>query len=568
MLAAFTSKPIDLSKGDMFFYADHLSPLWYITVIIVMVCTLSSSSKFLRFFSLTLLVGLFYGFPAMLLINPRINDQYPFMAEPLYVLLHGHLGNVHETYRSPGLALFFSQLLLTMGLKLSTIENIHFLSDFFALMNPIVITLILMVLSSRLNSNPTVSILLFLSFSYVYTMDFFHRQTFSIPLFFLLIYSIVKKNNLMVIVSSIALVFMHPGTPLFTWIAMAVSFTFLFPLKRLFRKNRFENNVITVFFYAMITLIVSWFGFHSATTYSILPPVVGAFEGFIRDVIEGSELLAVEKVAVGTTAEFRQLILIPRIMLMGTYLIIFWLVVLVNFLLILKRKLPVPVTLTIFTLFHIGFIPQVVPFIYWGIFNIRALLFVIYSSIFISPLHFSLAKQLISEKKVFSQNILRFFRQFIIATSIVSIILGPLLTYATVPFLHSSTAEIYAQQFVELKYDRENSMEPVAVTEYPVWIFYVLAEGDTVLTGIPENSTQVISDVNTGRYEVLVVGRHVTREPFYAPTGILFGSGKVETQSEFISKVVAYGDDHWNRVLDFSYNNQNLSSIVVVYVRG
>jgi len=547
---------------------DNLSPLWYITVIIVIVCLLTSTSKFLRFFSITLLVGLFYGFPAMLLANPRINDQYPFMAEPLYVLLHGHLGNVHETYRSPGLALFFSQFLLIMGLKLSAIQNIRFLSDFFALMNPLVITLILMVLSSRLNSDPTVSILLFLSFSYVYTMDFFHRQTFSIPLFFLLMYGIVKRSNFMAVIFSISLVFMHPGTPLFTWIAMAASFTLLFPLKRLFKNNKFENDVITVFFYSMVTLIVTWFGFHSTTTYSILPPVVSAFEGFIRDVIRGSELLAVEKVAFGTTTEFRQLILIPRIILMGTYLMIFWSIVLVNFLLILRRKISVPVTLALFTLFHIGFIPQVVPFIYWGIFNIRALLFVIYSSMVIGPLHFNLTKQLISNKNLFIRSILRLSRQFIITASVASIILGPLLTYSTIPFLHASTAEIYAQQFVELKYDRESSIEPVAVTEYPVWIFYVLAEGGTVLTGTPENSTQVINDVNTGRYEVLVVGRHITREPFYAPTGILFGSGKIETQSEFISKVVAYGDDHWNRVLDFSYNNQNLTAIVVIYVRG
>jgi len=570
-----TSTQIDLTEPGILFYASRLSPLWYLATFLTLAATMKANDKLVKTFASILLIYLVYGLPAYMLINPRVNDQYPFIAESLYVELYGHLGDVHYLLQSPGLGLYFSQLVMITGLNLKCLEGIRALSDFFAYVNPLTLALGMAVISRLLGKSDKwiYAIILIPLISMTYPIDTFHRQTFSLNYLPLYFYGLLKRDFIILALASGAMVLSHPGTPLFTWIALITALILAYALSINEKNGGYAATIVI----GLIILAVAWFVFHMITTQSILDSVVRSIRGFISDILGGeSRLMAVEKLSMGATREFIAIVLIPRLLIIGLYLMILWLMILAT--LWNERSSP---ALKLLTLVHIGYAPQVIPFIYWGTLNIRALLFLLYSSAPLVPLYLGiLGSQTLSkgdgEKNIW-KSISTYLAKLISALKkaldgliIVAIILTPVLTFSTIPFLHSSTSEILAQKLVECEYVGSTQSPPIIVTEYPVWIFNVVCGNkETKLTGVIVDSSATIKMLSNGEASgILIVGRLVAREAFYAPTGLLYGSG-VETQRVFITKISDYALTNMNKVYDSSYDieGDSLLGIVVLYLK-
>jgi len=571
-----TSAQIDLTEPSIFFYASRLSPLWYLATFLTLVAAMKGDDKPVKIFASILLIYLVYGFPAYMLANPRVNDQYPFIAEPLYVELYGRLGDVHYLLQSPGLGLYFSQIAMIMGMNLKSLDGVRALSDFFAYVNPLTLALGMAAVSRRLGKSDRwiYAITLVSILSMMYPIDTFHRQTFSLNYLPLYFYGLLRRDFITLTLSSIAMVLSHPGTPLFTWIALITALILAYALNI----SKKDDSYATTTVISLVILATFWFAYHMITTQSILDSVVEAVKGFISDILGGeARLMAVEKLTMGATREFRIIVLIPRLLIVGLYLMIFWLMVLA--MLWNKRS---PSALKLLTLIHAGYVPQVVPFIYWGTLNIRALLFVLYSSVPLVPLYLDiLGSSTLSEssgEKDVWESILTYLTKLMPALKkvldgliIVATILTPILTFSTIPFLHSSTSEILAQKLIECNYiDTATRSPPIIVTEYPVWIFNVICgSNETRLAGFIADSSATVRMLSNGEASgILIVGRLAAREPFYAPTGLLYGSG-LETQREFVIKVSGYASTNLSRVYDSSYEVKGdpLLGIVVLYLK-
>jgi len=569
-----TSAQIDLTEPNIFFYASRLSPLWYLVAFLTLATIMLTNDKFIKIYASILVIYLVYGLPAYMSTNPRVNDQYPFIAEPLYVELYGHLGDVHYLLQSPGLGLYFSQLAMIAGISLKYLDGIRALSDFFAYVNPLTLALGMVAIPKLLDKsdNWIYAILLVPVLSIMYPIDTFHRQTFSLNYLPLYFYGLLKHNFTILTLASTAMVLSHPGTPLFTWIALAIALM----LAHALNINK-EDEYITATVIGLAILAIAWFAFHMITTQSILDSVVRAFRGFISDILEGeARLMAVEKLIIGTTREFRIVVLIPRLLMLGLYLAIFWLTALT--MLWNKRSTS---ALKLLTLIHAGYIPQVIPFMYWGTLNIRVLLFVLCSSIPLVPLYLDALRLLAlnesnAEKDIwrpisaYLTKLIRILKKVLKGLIIVAVILTPILTFSTIPFLHSSTSEILAQKLVECNYIGPSTRSPpIIVTEYPAWIFDVACGSEgTKLTEVIVDSSSTIRMLSNGEASgILIVGRLVAREAFYAPSGLLYGSG-TETQREFVTRISEYSLINMNRVYDSSYEvmRDPLLDIVVLYV--
>jgi len=570
-----TSAQIDLTEPSMFFYVSRLSPLWYLATFLTLVATMKANDRLVKIFASILLIYLVYGLPSYILMNPRVNDQYPFMTEPLYVELYGHLGNAHYLLQSPGLGLYFSQLTMITGMNLKYLEDIRALSDFFAYMNPLTLALSTATIPRLLGkSDKWIYVMILVPLlSIMYPIDIFHRQTFSLNYLPLYFYGLLKNDFVILALASVAMVLSHPGTPLFTWIALITALILAYALN----VNRKDHGYTATMLTGLVILAIFWFAYHMITTQSILNTIVGAVRGFISDILGGEvRLMAVEKLAMGVTREFRIVVLVPRLLIASLYLMIFWLMALV----VLWNKRSSS-ALKLLTLIHAGYVPQVIPFIYWGTLNIRSLLFVLYSSVPLVPLYFDILGSPTlsgSSKRDMWKSILTYltklmpaFKKVLDGLIIVAVILTPILTFSTIPYLHSSTSEILAQKFIECEYVGSTARSPpIIVTEYPVWIFDVVCGNkETKLGEAIIDSSATIKMLSNGEASgILIVGRLVAREAFYAPTGLLYGSG-VETQREFVIKVSGYASINLSRVYDSSYEVEGdfLLGVVVLYLK-
>lgn len=195
-----------------FFYAITLPPIYHIAVIYSTILALFCKKDYGKLVSVLCVASLVEVTPSLMLVNPWVLDQYPYLAEPVWLVKNAYIASIHYLAEVPGLGLMFSQLMLVTGL------DPFILSKAFSLISAIILVLPTFLLSKGLCGNGALIPLLFLSVNTA-QINTFHRSSYFFILFLIIILSLwnrVTKRaagySIITIVTFSAAVLAYPGS--------------------------------------------------------------------------------------------------------------------------------------------------------------------------------------------------------------------------------------------------------------------------------------------------------------------------------------------------------------------
>jgi len=193
-----------------FFYAMTLPPIYYIAIMYSAILALLCRKDYCKLFSVLCVAFLVEVTPSLMLVNPWVLDQYPYLAEPAWLVKNAYIAPIHYLAEVPGLGLMFSQLMLATGL------DPFMLSKVFSLISTIIIVLLAFLLSKGLCENGALIPLLFLSVNSD-QINTFHRSSYFFILFLMIVLSLWNKTakktmSYSIVVTFFAAVFTYPGS--------------------------------------------------------------------------------------------------------------------------------------------------------------------------------------------------------------------------------------------------------------------------------------------------------------------------------------------------------------------
>jgi hypothetical protein len=517
--------------GYPFFYASHLPVLYYLTAAFLIAVVVWSAEKALKYLALACLAFLVEMSPIVLLVNPFVPDQYPFIAEPTWLALHGHLADLHYLGTTPGLGLVFSQLLLTTGF--TPLQ----LSKFFPILSVVMVLIVAKIgdeigLDASLFGVPAV---LFLGFNYWYQTDIFHRQTFSLIFYLLSLYLIVKilKSErrayfIIYVVVYSAMVMSHPGTPVFLLISLVVAtlgFTVIHKNRRLLLLTYIS---LTIFFIYYL-FVNSW----------DLPRMFGYVYSAVRSLLGVVPSTPATAVLTGYGATFQRLLNI-RLGITGLYLL---LASLTTLYVLFKRA--VGATVKLIAYIHIGLIVQIGIFVFGGyIANLRPLFFIVYTCALLVTQWLALVKRFFQARV--SAPVKTFAKVTLLSVLVTLTCLVPVLRFSGIPYLYAPTQELSVKTFVDRYYDYAS---PIYATESNLPYFLaVLVDGNRT----PGEPTPFLAPRPGAALNesYLLLYRFVTRDGYWrtTPTYQEFVEYLIVTLSNSPIQNLVYSSDQYYKV--------------------
>gem|GEM_PF-1975271 len=494
-----------------FFYASTLSPIYYLAVIYSALSALFCRNDYGKIVSLLCVAFLVELSPSLMLVNPWLPDQYPYLAELVYLTRSSHIAPVHYLHETPGLGLIFSQLMLVTNL------GPYLVSRIYPFLTVLMLVLPTFLLSRELCGNSAVAPLLFLAVNSA-QINTFHRFSLFFMLFSLALFLIwrrymkLKPSHLMLcIISFTAATLTYPGSIIIPSILLLAPMVWLI-LKKVqasFLSQGLERSFpesIPIYRLGLISLSVflSWGVFVALNSFTDIVQLV--YNAFV-------ELASPED-------PFR--ILIPRHGFSGA-------IPTTTFLYILRVRMVLAIILQ--GLGFLSFIPVLL-----GREKRGVLMHMLYLPLLMSYLLYlpTSANQYYTVRAVLYATLLaslcvatiwhpkqnQIIKMAIIVFTVAGLALIPITRYASIPYLHPTTQELNAAAFVHQHY---MGNRPIYYTEYPPYIRVIVGEEPawefTQCFLLSEHS------FNFNTTSILMSKRHITRDGYYLspkPVNITF----------------------------------------------
>lgn len=491
----------------LFFYATNLPLLYYVAIAYSALLALLAKSDGIRLFSLLNVAFLNELTPSIMLKNPWLPDQYPYLSEPFWLVREGHIAPIHYLDRVPGLGLIFSQFMLI------TTFSPYIISKLYPFLTVIMITLPSFILSRRLCGNGAVAPLLFLAVNSS-QINTFHRNTYFSMLFsfiILLLWITASKRDVASLLLSIlvytASVISYPGSIIMPSMLLAfiiivivldklflVSFikNIMLKIKMLKRLRELALNecrarsklylALTVIF---LLIFVLW---QSDLNQPGFSSIIGNTYDAIRELMNPPRYIveARHPWAIGLKPIFKMILRVRELMVVALLSLGFSAV-----LYDLRRG-----KISLISMLFISLLILLAPFATsagWGEwFIIKFIRYIL----FLASL--SAASLWLSRRSL--------TRALITAVIVVGLILIPVTRYASIPYLHPTSQEIEAAMFVHLHY---NGTDRIYYTEYPPYIRILVGKNP----GWEFNGWS--DSVNPEESNVLTTGRYMTRDSYY-----------------------------------------------------
>jgi len=258
-----------------------------------------------------------------MLFQPFHLDSFPFVAEAVYVLRNGHLGDFHYLSESSPLGLTFGCLLSITGM--SPISLLKIYPGFFI----IVCVLFVHLIANKLKPGSTTSIVAPLLFVSILWPSIFHfsRQSFSLIFYFsslfLLVWLLFEKFDrrifALLFLQTLLLSISHPATPMFFMFNLVAIAVFGWTFKNVQAKeSRLVINVLVIS--VIIWLLWNMVG----TTPGVIHSLREISQSLITALTESPSVISgITQIFAGRTQAYRWIIDIRFLMTGAVYLVSF-----------------------------------------------------------------------------------------------------------------------------------------------------------------------------------------------------------------------------------------------------
>jgi hypothetical protein len=439
-----------------FFYALTLPPIYYIAVMYSAILALFCRKGYSKLVSVLCVASLVEATPSLMLVNPWVLDQYPYLAEPVWLVKNAYIAPIHYLAEVPGLGLMFSQLMLVTGL------DPFMFSKIFSLISAIMLVLPAFLLSKGLCGNGALIPLLFLSVNSG-QINTFHRSSYFFILFLIIILSLWNKvtkqavgHSIVTIVTFSAAVLAYPGSVIIPLIILVlpILLKFIHSMQNVVHIGQVEGikkldiqdnlNFLYISNVLFTCTFLAWCIYVSEGNLTIIVRVVGQA---LTELTDPFVLLTPYSTLgyVPTTPLFVN-ILHVRMLLM---LIVLGLGLLGSLYMIFKRR-----SESFMSMMYLSLLIVLSPFIFtkwnqWflGHFDTYVLL---------------LAAASIADLWRLKQSM--YIKTIVVVLIVIGLFILPINRYASMPYLHPTTQELKVSYFVHRYYIEG---EYVYYTEYP-----------------------------------------------------------------------------------------------------
>jgi len=529
-------KPVDAimlkdPASGFLYYALSLPVTTWILIPLSVFVTLYSPRRIHRMLSVFILVSLTELLPALIIVNPWLPDQYPYLSEAYWIYLHGKIYNVHYLSEVPGLGILYGILQLLIDVDPFTLSKIY------ALIQSIMLSTFLTIISARLLRVEYLLPLLFVAYNYFFQVNVFHRASLHFTYALVFTYLIIKilkdtsAENWKRKFASLALLFSamtltYPGSGYILALLTAAVL-----MLTLLKYNNVEREILVILL-SITAIFVSWYLYISWNEARIAGSIINSLLKVLRLDISFVES-ATHPFATGLTETFRTLTYL-RLVIEGSLMISGFMAASTSLIkcFIHKEKSVEPITQIIYALTVSAYI-VIAPWLLtewsrWSFYKFNGYLLI-----------FSLMSLIIFFKRANPMIKPGFLKKTMYIALVFALALVPVLRYASMPYLHVTTQELDSVMFIHRYYSFTSN---VYYLEYAPYILpRLLASRDLVHDVV---SFYWFDDPkNDGIY--IFTMRALTREAFYMYPIPL--AHRLETLNTFMST-------HSAKVYDNAFN--------------
>jgi len=536
-------EPIDVIKLSdakmypLYYFLMQPMTVWVIIPLTTLIIIFSPRS-FHKVLAALILAFIIEFLPSVIMVNPWLPDQYPYLAEAYWIYLHGEISDVHYLSIVPGLGLSYGVFEIVTNLSPFAV------SKAFSLFQAIMLVTMLISLSKKLTDNYTLLPLLFLSFNYfANTTNTFHRSglhfTYTLTfLYLVLILTMLSYQHLKLrylIASAIvfsAMTLTYPGSG-FILVTIIGAYILLYIAGKAPSLLKLSVMVFSIIFGV-------WYGYVA----SIELRAIGFFWDSLLKVL-GLELSFEESMthpfSEGLTPLFSVLTYI-RLLIEGGVIVAGCLVALFKYTSAITSRLRGRGGSGVLFVYVLTLASLIAP-APWLLTELSRWSFYKFNHYFLlfslmSLLHYTYSQSRLRELA----SLLPIKTKFLVSVAIIfALLLVPLLRYASMPYLHVTTPELYSTLFVH-EYFTFNSK--CYYLEYPPYI-RVLVRGDTL-----HELTYMywFENLSVGLY--VITDRALTRDGFYLyPQPLQVRLQELENVLTIRGDKVY--DNEYNRIYDF-----------------
>jgi hypothetical protein len=472
LAATFATLPqVDYAEANVFFYLQHLTPLYYMTLIVSIAMAIYWRRSYLGLLSAIVLSLLILLTPSMMFVQPWFPDTYPFVSEAVYVMRNGHIGDFHYLSVSPSLGLLFGPFLVLTGISPFMLIKIY--PGIIA----VILTVLLYLIAKKIKigkGSPVIAALLFVSIAWPNELHLC-RQSFSLIFYIASWFLLLRltfhgpdRRILALLVSQIILqVLSHPATPLFFIANLSTILILDYVLAGLRRKEFKSRPVILPTLLTSSFLWILWNSFTPTGAIRNLESIAG---NLITSLFTTpTEVPGVARIFVGYTPIYRAII-DSRLVLTAA---IFSSAVL--FPLLMYRYLRDRNALVMLMGWVMSNMASSVLLLYAGLpYFARPALFAFMAW---GPLGAIVYDILAKKRKSGIQRKIKSVAAgaFLVGFIIVPSLLMPLIKYSPLPFLYTTGRELTSKSFLNLHWSGNTEViyfDAVYIANTYSWLFY------------------------------------------------------------------------------------------------
>lgn len=471
-LVTFATLPrVDYVEANVLFYLQHLTPLYYVTLLVAIVMAFYHRHSFVGFLSAIVLSLMTFLTPSAIMIHPWFLDTYPFTAEAVYVAREGHIGDIHHLSINPPLGLAFGPFLMITGIDPTILPKV-FLGIF-----SIIFPVLLYLMAKKLKIGKESLVMAPLLFVAIAWPNEFHlsRQGLSLIYYlvslFLLFHLFFHGANRKIIVLLISQIFLltmsHPATPIFLT-ANLIAIALLDRVLPQFHPR--ECRVITQ---ALFTSGLSWTLWNSISPTKSFRSLIDITTNLVVSLYERpSEVSGTTKIFAKYTP-FYTLTINMKFALTAIVMISAILMLLVIYRHLKDRKVAL-----ILSGWILSNVFSSIPLLYAGLpFFSRPVLFSIISWPFVGAAFYHILTMKLKsggymKLKSFAEVI------FLVVFIVVPSFALPLIKYGPLPFLYATSEELESKKFLDAHIQRVSAREHLVYLEYNLpYLYSYIKEG-------------------------------------------------------------------------------------------
>jgi len=432
----------DLASGFLYYALSLPATTWILIPLSVFVA-MYSPRRIHRMLSVFILVSLIELLPALVLVNPWLPDQYPYLSEAYWIYLHGKIRDVHYLSEVPGLGLLYGILQLLINVDPFTVSKIY------ALIQSIMLSIFLTIISARVLRAEYLLPLLFIAFNYFFQIDIFHRATLHFTYALVFIYLIIetlkgasaedwKRKFTILAVQFSAMTLTYPGSGYI--LALLITMAFL----SILLKYNVKREVLAILL-SITAIFTSWYLYVSWSEVRIAGSIINSLLEVLRLDMPFVES-ATHPFATGLTKTFRTLVYL-RLAIEGSLMMSGFIVASTNIIrCFIHREKNIELTTQIIYALTVSAYIAIAPWLLtewsrWSFYKFDGYLLLF--SLMSLTTFFKRASPIIKPGLL---------KRIICVALILALALVPILRYASVPYLHVTTQELDSVMFIHRYY--------------------------------------------------------------------------------------------------------------------